>query len=213
MDPGGSTWWILMDPSDGSLWIHLVDPSDGSFGIHLVDPQDWSWWINMVDPDGSTWWIFVDPLGGSTSISRMHQDPHWESTRIYHADWGSKKLKVWFEISSVLFPILHHIDRYHVKFEGPRWLGSASSGPDKMALTPLWLKKKMFGLGGSWYSNRPARTHGFNAKIGFEKYATSPEISAKKCQILLVWFGRPILDTFWPISRDSLHIFQNRFLR
>ena len=53
----------------------------------------------------------------------------------------------------------------------------------------------MFGLGGSWYSNRPARTHGFNAKIGFEKYATSPEISAKKCQILLVWFGRPILDT------------------
>ena len=122
---------------------------------------------------------------------------------------GLKKI----EISSVLFPILHHIDRYHVKFEGPRWLGSASSGPDKMALTPLWVKKKMFGLWGSWYSNRPARTHGFNAKIGFEKYATSPEISAKKCQILLVWFGRPILDTFWPISRDSLHIFQNRFLR
>ena len=122
-------------------------------------------------------------------------------------------MKVGFEISSVVFSILHHIDRHHVKFEGPRWLGSASSGPDKMALTPLWLKKKMFGLGGSWYSNRPARTHGFNAKIGFEKYATSPEISAKKCQILLVWFGRPILDTFLVISWDSVHIFQNRFLR
>ena len=42
-------------------------------------------------------------------------------------------------------------------------------------------KKKMFGLQGSWYSKRPARTHGFNAKIGFEKYAPSPEISAKTC--------------------------------
>ena len=27
---------------------------------------------------------------------------------------------------------------------------------------------------------------GFNAKIGFEKYAPSPKISVKKCQILLV---------------------------
>ena len=35
------------------------------------------------------------------------------------------------------------------------------------------------------------------AKIGFEKYASSPEISAKMCQILLVWFERPILDTFF----------------
>ena len=33
------------------------------------------------------------------------------------------------------------------------------------------------------------------------------------CQILLVWFGRPISDTFLVISRDSVHIFQNRFLR
>ena len=33
------------------------------------------------------------------------------------------------------------------------------------------------------------------------------------CQILLVWFGRPILDTFLIISWDSVHIFQNRFLR
>ena len=31
-----------------------------------------------------------------------------------------------------------------------------------------------FRLWGSWYSNRPAWTHGFNAKIGFEKYALSP---------------------------------------
>ena len=45
------------------------------------------------------------------------------------------------------------------------------------------------------YSNRPARTHGFNAKIGFEKYAPSPEISAKMCQNLQVWFRRLIFDT------------------
>ena len=55
--------------------------------------------------------------------------------------------------------------------------------------------------------------HGFNAKIGFEKYAPSPEILAKMCQILLVWFGRPILDTFLVISWHSVLIFRNRFLR
>ena len=39
----------------------------------------------------------------------------------------------------------------------------------------------------------------FNAIIGFEKYAPSPEISAKMCQILLVSFGRP--NTMNPIIR------------
>ena len=39
-------------------------------------------------------------------------------------------------------------------------------------------------------------------KIGFEKYAPSPEISTKMCQILLVWLGRPILDTFGHILDD-----------
>ena len=81
-----------------------------------------------------------------------------------------------------------------------------------LALTPLKVRKKLFRLWGSWYSNRPTWTHGFSAKIIFEKYATSPEISSKMCPILLVWFGRPILDTFLVISWDSVHIFQNRFL-
>ena len=36
-------------------------------------------------------------------------------------------------------------------------------------------------------------THGFNTKIGFKKYASSPEISTKICRILLVLFRRPIL--------------------
>ena len=78
---------------------------------------------------------------------------------------------------------------------------------------PFINEKKLFGLYGSWYSNWPARTHGFNAKIDSENYAPSPEISAKMCQILLVWFGTPTLDTFLLISWDSVHIFQNRFLR
>ena len=81
-------------------------------------------------------------------------------------------------------------------------------------LWPLYKwEKKLFGIWGSWYSNQAARTHGSNAKIGFEKYAPSPEILAKMCQILLVWFGRPILNTFLVISWHSVHIFQNRFLR
>ena len=37
---------------------------------------------------------------------------------------------------------------------------------------------------------------------GFEKYALSPEISSKMCQILLVWFGMQILDTFGHILDD-----------
>ena len=60
-------------------------------------------------------------------------------------------------------------------------------------------------------SNRPAQAQGFNAKNGFEKYALSPKILAKMCQILLFWFGRAILKTFLVISWDSVHIFQNRF--
>ena len=39
-----------------------------------------------------------------------------------------KKSKVGSAISSVWFSILHNLDRHHAKFEGPRWLGSASYG-------------------------------------------------------------------------------------
>ena len=71
----------------------------------------------------------------------------------------------------------------------------------------------MFRLWGSWYSNRPAWTHGFNAKIGFKKYAPSPKISPKKCQKLAFQTKPAKFDTFWPLSLASMHIFQNRFLR
>ena len=65
-----------------------------------------------------------------------------------------------------------------------------------------------YTIPGGW----PAWTHGFNAKIGFKKYAPSPEISAKMSKILQIWFGDLNLDTFNLISQDSVHIFQNRFL-
>ena len=80
-------------------------------------------------------------------------------------------------------------------------------------MSPLYkAEKKLFRLWGSWYSNRPAWTHDFNAKIGFEKYAPSPKISSKKCPKLAFQTKPAKFDTFWPISRDSVHIFQNRFL-
>ena len=63
---------------------------------------------------------------------------------------------------------------------------------------------------GSWYLNRPARTHGFNAKIGFEKYAPRPNILSKKCRKSAFQTKPAKLDTFWLISRDSVHISKNR---
>ena len=45
------------------------------------------------------------------------------------------------------------------------------------------------------YSNGPPWTHGFNAKIGLEKYAPSTEILAKRSQNTQVWFGDPDFGT------------------
>ena len=54
-------------------------------------------------------------------------------------------------------------------------------------------------------------THGLNAKIGFEKYASDPEIFVKMCKNLKVWFGESNFDTFCAISRDPMHIFKTDF--
>ena len=51
--------------------------------------------------------------------------------------------------------------------------------PLKFGSDPFKVEKKNCPDYG--YSNRPAWTHGFNAKIGFEKYAPSPKILSKKC--------------------------------
>ena len=69
-------------------------------------------------------------------------------------------------------------------------------------------KKKKFRLWASWYSKRLAWAHGFNTKIGFEKYEPGSEILAKMSQNLKVWFGDLIFGTFCLISRDQVHIFQ-----
>ena len=76
-------------------------------------------------------------------------------------------------------------------------------------LTPLWVKKKSFGLQGLWYSNRPAQSHGFNATIGFEKYGSSPEIFAIIYPNLAFPAKLEKFPTFLPISLDPMHIFQN----
>ena len=99
------------------------------------------------------------------------------------------------------------------KFQSNRSFLRPPQFPLKFGSDPFKDEKKLFWLWGSCYSNWPAWTHDFNAKIGFEKHAERPEILAKMCKILVVWFGRLIFDTFLVISWDSVHVFQNRFLR
>ena len=74
-------------------------------------------------------------------------------------------------------------------------------------------KKISFRLWGSWYSKRPAWAHGFNTKIGFEKYAPGPEILNNLCRNSGSQTKPSYFGTFWSISLDPVHIFQNRFLR
>ena len=52
---------------------------------------------------------------------------------------------------------------------------------------PLIRVKKKFSDYRTHYSKRPIWAHGFNAKIGFEKYASYPEILVKMCQKDLQW--------------------------
>ena len=54
---------------------------------------------------------------------------HYGHQLLWHIDYSLGGLK---KIESRIWNYLcvdSHIDRCHVKFEGPRWLGSASSGP------------------------------------------------------------------------------------
>ena len=125
---------------------------------------------------------------------------------------GSTKQKCCILISAHCFPIPLPYGIYQKNLTPLGYLEGLPLAPLKMALIPTLVKKKKFGLQSSRYSNRPAQTQSLNAKIRFKKYAPSPKISAKKCQILLVWFGRPIFYTFLVISWDWVHIFQNRFL-
>ena len=123
----------------------------------------------------------------------------------------SKKFLSYYVSSKSWMDFLCRFQKY--KFFYNRMSSSLPSFQFKLASDPFISEKKLFGLQGSWYSNRPARTHGFNAKIGFEKYVPSPKILPKKCPKSAFQTKPAKFDTFWPISRDSMHIFQNRFLR
>ena len=73
---------------------------------------------------------------------------------------GAKKSKVGFAISSVWFPILHNLDRHHAKFEGPRWLGSASYGPpffQRVASKGNTWKMIKWPYLGSWATNQKSK--------------------------------------------------------
>ena len=84
-------------------------------------------------------------------------------------------------------------------------MGSTSLLGVKMALSPLKVKKIVRIITFIVFTVS-------TSKNPFLIYAPSPEILVKMRQILLVWFGRSIFDTFF-ITWDSLHIFGNRLLR
>ena len=71
--------------------------------------------------------------------------------------WGIFQIFIWSTLTAIFFMFL---------IPGPLYKS----------------EKKFFRLWGLWYSKRPAWTHGFNAKIGFEKYAPIPEILSKTSQ-------------------------------
>ena len=74
--------------------------------------------------------------------------------------------------------------------------------PLKFGSNPFKGEKKIPIMGFMVFKSTGLDSRSQQKKSVFEKYAPSPEISAKMCQILGVWFGRPIFDTFLVISWD-----------
>ena len=72
MDPGGSPWWILVDPCDG-FWLLQVVGAGRSTGWILFNPHDWPWWI-LVDTAWSMRRLLMDPCVGSCWIPVVNQD-------------------------------------------------------------------------------------------------------------------------------------------
>ena len=150
--------------------------------------------------------LFIVPLGAKSGCQeqRLHKNKIW--TR---RSEKRKKLKM-------ILPIVRKV--VYIDTKQGSGLKKSNLGHFPMRkwqtkwLLRLYKWEKLFGLWGSWYSNRGVRTHGSNAKIGFEKYAPSPKILPKKCPKSALQTKPAKFDTFW-ISRDSVHIFQNRFLR
>ena len=64
------------------------------------------------------------------------------------------------------FPILHNLDRHHAKFEGPRWLGSASYGPpffQRVASKGNTCKMIQRPYLGSWATNKKTKVTFFSS--------------------------------------------------
>ena len=79
-----------------------------------------------------------------------------------------------------------------------------------MALTPLLVKKIGWIIGFMVFKSTGSDSQ-FQRKNRFEKYAQSHEILAEMCPNS----GRQTKSvkflTFWPISRDAVHIFKVNF--
>ena len=66
VDPGGFTWWILVDLRGESLPKQWWILGGSQFWI-LVNPSSGLWLISgALDLCDGSWWIYVLDLGGST---------------------------------------------------------------------------------------------------------------------------------------------------
>ena len=83
----------------------------------------------------------------------------------------------------------------------------------QICLDPLIRQKKNVLFMGFMVLKMTGLSSLFQCKNRLEKYLLSPKILAKMTQNIKFWFGDLNLGTFWPISQDQMHIFQNRFLR
>ena len=95
----------------------------------------------------------------------------------------------------------------HVNFQSFRKPFTAPPELGQNGSDPFISEKKLFGLWGSWYSNRPARTHDFNAKISFKKMHRDLRYHPK-C-VNFCWFGlvERFWALFWNVFLESIDIF------
>ena len=109
-----------------------------------------------------------------------------------------KRLKCQKLLKTNHFPIKNNMISSQKKFQPNQSFLRPPEFPLKVGSDPFkGEKKNLLRLWGSWYSNRPAWTHDFNAKIGFKKYAPSPEILLKKCPKLAFQTKPAKFYTLW----------------
>ena len=156
----------------------------------------------------------IKQKNSSTLLGICDQDNRFKSAVYIDNSFQGwpKKLKCQKQTKTNNFPIKNYKISSQKKISVKSELSNTPEFPLKFGFDPFKGKTKFFRLWGSWYSNRPPWTHGFNAKIGFEKYAPSPKKLPKNCPKSAFQTKPEKFDTFSPISQDSVHIFQNQFL-